>query len=101
MNPKIPISKPALAAFCRQHGIRRLAIFGSALREDFGPDSDIDLLVEFELDRIPGLLGIVGMEMELSELFSGRKVDIRTPEDLSRYFRQDVLDTAEVQYDQT
>ena len=101
MNPKISISKPALAAFCRQHGIRRLAVFGSALREDFGPDSDIDLLVEFELDRIPGLLGIVGMEMELSELFSGRKVDIRTPEDLSRYFRQDVMDTAEVQYDQT
>ena len=101
MNPKISISKPALAAFCRQHGIRRLAVFGSASREDFGPDSDIDLLVEFEPDRIPGLLGIVGMEMELSELFSGRKVDIRTPEDLSRYFRQDVLDAAEVQYDQT
>ncbi len=61
----------------------------------------MDLLVEFELDRIPGLLGIVGMEMELSELFSGRKVDIRTPEDLSRYFRQDVLDAAEVLYDRT
>ena len=59
------------------------------------------MLVEFEPDRIPGLLGIAGMELELSELFAGRKVDLRTPEDLSPYFRQDVLATAEVQYDQT
>ena len=58
------------------------------------------MLVEFEPDRIPGLLGIAGMELELSELFTGRKVDLRTPEDLSPYFRQDVLATAEVQYDQ-
>jgi len=76
----------------------RLAIFGSALRDDFGPDSDIDLLVEFESERIPGLLGIAGMEIELSELFTGRKVDLRTAEDLSPYFRQGVLDRAEVQY---
>ena len=93
--------KPRLAAFCQEHGIKRLAIFGSALREDFGPESDIDVLVEFEPDRIPGLLGIAGMELELSELFTGRKVDLRTPEDLSPYFRQDVLAIAEVQYDQT
>ena len=59
------------------------------------------MLVEFEPDRIPGLLGIAGMELELSELFTGRKVDLRTPEDLSPYFRQDVLATAEVQYDRT
>ena len=72
-----------------------------ALREAFGPESDIDVLVEFEPDRIPGLLGIAGMELELSELFTGRKVDMRTPEDLSPYFRQDVLATAEVQYDRT
>ncbi|MYC97566.1 MAG: nucleotidyltransferase [Caldilineaceae bacterium SB0661_bin_32] len=78
--------------------MRRLAVFGSALRDDFGPDSDIDLLVEFEPERIPGLLGIAGMEIELSELFSGRKVDLCTAEDLSPYFRQDVLDRAEVQY---
>ena len=101
MNPQISVSKTALAAFCQEHGIKRLAIFGSALREDFGPESDIDVLVEFEPDRIPGLLGIAGMELELSELFTGRKVDLRTPEDLSPYFRQDVLATAEVQYDQT
>ena len=100
MNPRVCIPKPELAAFCREHGIRRLAIFGSALRDDFGPDSDIDVLVEFAPGRVPGLLGIAGMEIELSPLFGGRKVDLRTPEDLSRYFRQEVLDTAEVQYAQ-
>ena len=88
-----------MCAFLNQRGIKRLAIFDSALREDFGPESDIDVLVEFEPDRIPSLLGIAGMELELSELFTGRKVDLRTPEDLSLYFRQDVLFTAEVQYD--
>ena len=101
MNSQVSVSRDALAAFCQEHGIKRLAIFGSALRKDFGPESDIDILVEFEPDRIPGLLGIAGMELELSELFTGRKVDLRTPEDLSPYFRQDVLATAEVQYDQT
>ena len=100
MNPQLAIPKDRLAEFCRTHGIRRLAVFGSALRDDFGPDSDIDVLVEFEPERIPGLLGIAGMEMKLSDLFGGRKVDLRTPEDLSRYFRQEVLDTAEVQYAQ-
>ncbi len=75
-----------------------MAVFGSALRSDFGTDSDIDLLVEFDPDRIPGLLGISGMELELSDLLDGRKVDLRTPEDLSRYFRAAVLAEAEVQY---
>ena len=98
MIPQVSVSKTALAAFCQKHGIKRFAVSGSALRADFGPDSDIDVLVEFEPDRVPGLFGIAGMELELSELFSGRKVDLRTPEDLSRYFRQGVLDTAEVQY---
>ena len=100
MNPQVSVSKTALATFCQEHGIKRLAIFGSALREDFGPESDIDVLVEFEPDRIPGLLGVAGMELELSELFTGRTVNLRTPEDLSPYFRQDVLAKAEVQYDQ-
>ena len=100
MNPQVSISRERLADFCQKHGIRRLAIFGSALREDFGPESDVDVLVEFEPDRVPGLFGIAGMEIELSGLFSGRKVDLRTPEDLSPYFRQDVVDTAEVQYAQ-
>ena len=100
MNPQVSISKERLAAFCRTHGVKRFAIFGSALREDFGPDSDIDVLVEFEPGRTPGLLGVAGMERKLSGMFGGRKVDLRTPEDLSRYFRQDVLDAAEVQYAQ-
>lgn len=99
MNPQVSIPRSRLAAFCRDRGIKRLAIFGSALRADFGPDSDVDLLVEFEPDRIPGLLGVAGMELELSRMF-GRKVDLRTPEDLSRYFRQSVLDEAQVQYAQ-
>ena len=97
MNPQIPIPRSRLASFCRANGIVRLAIFGSALRPDFRPDSDVDVLVEFEADRIPGLLGIAGMELELNRIF-GRTVDLRTPEDLSRYFRQTVLDEAQVQY---
>ena len=100
LTPRVFVPKDRLAAFCRANGIRQLAIFGSALREDFGPDSDIDVLVEFEPARIPGLIGIADLEMELSDLFGGRKVDLRTPEDLSRYFRQQVLDTAQVQYAQ-
>jgi predicted nucleotidyltransferase len=98
MNSRISIPKDAIAAFCRERGIRRLAVFGSALRPDFRSDSDIDLLVEFEPDRTPGLFGIARMERELSALLEGRKVDLRTPEDLSRYFRRRVLEEAEVQY---
>ena len=100
MNPQLSIPKTELADFCRTHRIRQLSIFGSALRGDFGPRSDVDVLVEFAPGCVPGLLGIAGMEIELSALFGGRKVDLRTPEDLSRYFRQDILDTAEVQYAQ-
>ena len=76
MNPQMLIPKEKLAEFCRTHGIRRLHVFGSALREDFGTDSDIDLLVEFEPGRIRGLFGVVAVESELSALFGGRKVDM-------------------------
>ena len=100
MNPRLAIPRTELATFCRDHGIRWLAIFGSALRTDFGPESDIDVLVEFGTDCVPGLLGMAGLEIELSALFGGRKVDLRTPEDLSRYFRQEILATAQVQYAQ-
>ena len=100
MNPQLTVPKRKLAAFCRANGIRRLSVFGSALRDDFGPDSDIDLLVEFDPERIPGLIRLAGMELELSELFDGRKVDLRTPQDLSRYFRLQVMSEAEVQYAQ-
>jgi len=84
--------------FCRKHHITKLSIFGSYLREDFGPESDIDFLVEFDQRHIPTLLDVAGMEIELSELLGGRKVDLRTPQDLSRYFRDEVVAQAEVQY---
>ncbi len=95
----VVLPRDKLAEFCRRHHIRRLAVFGSALRSDFDEDSDIDILVEFESDHIPTLLEIARMERELSALLQGRKVDLRTPEDLSRYFRQRVLEEAEVQYE--
>ena len=95
---KITIDKETITPFCQKYHIQRLALFGSVLRSDFRADSDIDVLVEFEPDFVPGLFTIARMERELSRLFDGRKVDLRTPEDLSRYFRQDVLDEAEVQY---
>ena len=98
MSAQVAIPRDRLGAFCRTHGIRWLAIFGSALRSDFRADSDFDLLVEFDPGRIPGLLGMAGLELELSELLVGRKVDLRTPEDLSHYFRDAVLEEAEVQY---
>lgn len=98
MSRNIVISKRAIADFCRRHHIRRFAIFGSALRDDFGPESDIDVLVDFIPGYVPGFFRLFDMEEELSPLFAGHKVDMRTPEDLSRYFRQEVLNTAEVQY---
>lgn len=94
----IVVPKRQLASFCRNNHIQRLSIFGSALRSDQSPDSDLDLLVEFEPNHVPGLFGIVRLERELGILFGGRKIDLRTPEDLSRYFRQRVTEEAEVQY---
>jgi hypothetical protein len=96
---QIAVDKNRIAAFCREHQISRLALFGSVLRGDFRPDSDVDVLVEFEAQSVPGLFGVARMERELSAIFSGRKVDLRTPQDLSRYFRQSVLKEAEVQYE--
>ena len=95
--PKIDIPREKLAEFCRRHRIRKLALFGSVLRDDFGPESDIDLLVEFEDNARVGLISLSPMELELGGLL-GRKVDLRTPADLSRYFRDEVLRTAEIQY---
>lgn len=88
----------ALAAVCRRHHIRRLSLFGSELAGSARPDSDIDLLVEFEPEREPGLLGMARIEKELSELVGGRPIDLRTARDLSRYFREDIVRKAEIQY---
>lgn len=91
-------SRERIAEFCERHHIRKLSLFGSVLREDFGPESDVDVLVEFEPGHVPGLIRLMDLEEELSGLFGGRKVDLRTPEDLSRYFRDEVAADAEVQY---
>ena len=97
MHQSLNIDGATLAQYCEKHHIRRLALFGSQLKGTAGPDSDIDLLVEFDPSYIPGLMGIAGMEIELSELL-GQKVDLRTATDLSRYFRDGILQTAQVQY---
>lgn len=94
---KIDVPEAQLEAFCQQNHIRWLAFFGSVLRSDFGSHSDIDVLVQFEPGYRIGLIRLAGMEIELSNLL-GRKVDLRTPADLSRYFRQEVMDKAEVAY---
>ena len=94
---KIAIPKGQIAEFCRRHHICKLSLFGSVLRDDFRPDSDVDVLVEFEPDHIPGLIRFAGMELELSKLLGGRKVDLNTPQFLSLYFRDEVLEEAEVQ----
>jgi predicted nucleotidyltransferase len=88
----------ALASICRKHQIRRLSLFGSTLAGTARPDSDVDLLVEFEPRGKPGLIGMAKIEIELSSLLNGRKVELRTAEDLSRYFRDEVLRTAQTQY---
>jgi uncharacterized protein len=93
---KIAIDRAALAEFCRRHRVRRLSLFGSVLRDDFGPQSDVDVLVEFEPGYVPGL-AFFGMQDELSGLL-GHKVDLNTPGFLSRYFRDQVLAEAETQY---
>jgi uncharacterized protein len=99
MVAHISIPQAALEQFCQRHHIQRLSLFGSVLRDDFGPHSDIDMLVEFEQEHVPGLITLAGVEIELSHLL-GRKVDLRTPGDLSRYFRDEVLGQAQVQYEQ-
>lgn len=97
VNNHVSLPTRQLDTFCRHHHIRKLALFGSALRSDFHADSDIDLLVEFEPGYPVGLLEMAGMELELSQLL-GRKVDLPTPGDLNRAFRQTVVDTAQVLY---
>ncbi len=95
---RVNITREQIADFCKKNQIRKFAFYGSVLRDDFRPDSDIDILVEFEPEQPIGLMEVVGMEIELSEMI-GRKVDLRTPEDLSKYFRYKVVEEAEVQYE--
>lgn len=97
MSIGVLIDRSQVAAFCRRHHIQRLSLFGSVLRDDFRPQSDVDVLVQFDPDHVPGLFRLAGMERELSGMF-GRKADIRTLEDLSRYFRDEVQSHAEVLY---
>lgn len=92
------MDRSALAALCRRHHIRRLSLFGSQLKRNARPDSDIDLLVEFEPGRTPGLLALAGIEEELSALVDGRKIDLRTANDLSQHFRDDVIVSAHLEY---
>lgn len=99
MSANVKISREELAAFCRRNHIRKLAFFGSVLRDDFTPDSDVDVLVEFEPGARIGLIGLAGIENELSRLI-GRKVDMNTAGCLSPYFRDEVLHDAEVAYEQ-
>ncbi|HLL76142.1 MAG TPA: nucleotidyltransferase family protein [Pyrinomonadaceae bacterium] len=99
-NRNITVPRGALAEFCRRHRIGKLSFFGSVLRDDFRPDSDVDVLIEFEPGHTPGLFRLSDMSKELSALLGGRRVDLRTPQDLSPYFREEVIASAEVGYGQ-
>ena len=95
----LDLPKSEVVDFCRRHHIRRLSFFGSVLRDDFGANSDVDVLVEFEPGYPVGFIRLAGMQIELSGIL-GRHADLRTPAELSRYFRQEVIDSAELQYAQ-
>jgi predicted nucleotidyltransferase len=95
---RIDIRQEQIADFCQRNQIKKFAIYGSVLRDDFRPDSDIDILIDLESNHRIGLMQMARMEIELSKLI-GRKVDLRTPQDLSRYFRDKVIETSEVLYE--
>jgi len=98
MAEHMEIDQARLVRFCEKHRIRKLSLFGSVLRDDFGPDSDVDVLVEFEPDSVPSYFKLFDMEEELTDLLGGRRADLQTPAGLSRYFRSEVIRSAEVQY---
>ena len=99
MNVQIDIPKKTVAEFCRCNRITRLSLFGSAIRDNFGPNSDIDVLVEFERDARVGFITLAGLEIELSEIL-GRNTELHTVKGLHPSFRDEVLRLAEVQYEQ-
>ena len=98
MGARLLINPDALATVCRRHRIRKLSLFGSRLKGTARPDSDVDLLVEFQPDARPTYFDLAEIEIELAALMGGQKVDLRTPAELSRYFRDEVLREAEEQY---
>jgi uncharacterized protein len=98
VNARVQLPEDVIRDFCIRHRIQKLSLFGSVLTPRFRGDSDVDVLVEFEAGGVPGYFGLAGMEEELSDLL-GRRVDLRTPEELSRYFRSRVLAEAAVQYE--
>lgn len=93
-KPQITVPRDRIAAICQRYHIRTLALFGSVLREDFKPNSDVDVLVEFLPGKTPGFFTLARIARELSPLFGGREVDLRTSQDLSQYFRNEVVDSA-------
>jgi predicted nucleotidyltransferase len=95
---RLKVDRIALGTFCERHHIRRLALFGSVLRDDFDPSSDVDVLVEFEPDCVPGLIRFGAIERELGRLFDGRRADLVTFKGLNRYIRDGVLASAEPIY---
>lgn len=100
MPDALDVDDEALAAFCQEHHIQRLAFFGSVLGDDFGPGSDVDVLVWFEEGEVPGFFDFVAMERDLEEILGVDDVDLQTPDSINRRFRDDVLASAEVQYAQ-
>lgn len=100
MTAALPIPSAELQTFCRRNGIRKLALFGSILTAQFRPDSDIDIVIEFQPGNHVGFFRLARMEQELSSLFFDRKVDLHTPNDLSPHFRDEVMRGALVAYDE-
>ena len=97
MSAHVQLDPDFVTEFCHRHHVRRLSLFGSVLTDRFRPDSDVDVLIEFEPEQTPGFFALARMQFELEAVVS-RPVDLRTPKDLSRYFRDEVLRSAEVQY---
>lgn len=95
---RVAIDREGIAELCKRHGIRRFALFGSILRDDFGPDSDVDVLVEFEPENVPGFFGLHRIEQEIAELFGNRKVDLLTFRSLNPRLKDRILAQAETQY---
>jgi predicted nucleotidyltransferase len=98
MATRVAVDREKTAEICRKHAIRKLALFGSVLRDDFGPESDIDVLVEFEPGHVPGFFGLHRIECEIAALFGGRRIDLLTFRSLNPHLRDKILAEAEVQY---